>query len=495
MTHDDTSSLEIYDEVPYLDEPFVSTHPQTLSSIATLYGLNPAHPESCRMLELGAASGINLIGMAYAYPNSSFVGIDLSKKQVAKGNTQIQQLGLKNISLIHADIQNLPATLGPFDFIAAHGVLSWVPSEICDNIFKVTENLLSENGIAYLSYNTYPGWKARDVLRDLMLFECKNEQSTKDSVAKARLALNLTTHMIAKNENAFTKQLAEEIGAFQNRPDWYFVHEFIATHNNPFYISDIFKKADVNGLQYLCDTELSMNTLHGIEPHAREILLKLRNNLRLFEQYLDVARCKSFRRSLFCKKPIKIDRQNFTRSLQELYVAGRLTGGQIEDVQTTCFRFTHANGGGLEAIDPVLIKSLQNIAASWPEAVSVSSLIQELNEDDKKILLEALIQGVFANILDLRKTSGPASNKLSEVPKVSALARHQAQSSNLVTTLLHETVELSEVEREILLLLKGDISKEQVIEHCQRKFGSSEVILRKIRDGFKNLIAKALVES
>ena len=278
-------SLEIYDEVLYGDEPFVSTHPQTLASIATLYGLKPAHPEKCRLLELGAAKGNNIMGMAYAYPESNFIGVDLSLRQVSIGNKNINSLGLKNIELIYADILKLDSSLGKFDYIIAHGVLSWVPPVVREKIFEICGALLNPNGICYLSYNTYPGWKARDVFRDIMLFEGKNSQDSETQVTQARLGLDITAKIISDNNSDFANLLKSEIGNFQNRPNWYYVHDFIAENNQPFYIHEIFEMAKKVDLQYLTDTELSSCTLQGLTPNSQEILKKLSNNLLRFEQY------------------------------------------------------------------------------------------------------------------------------------------------------------------------------------------------------------------
>src|SRR5690349_17016000 len=71
-----------YDAVPYSVGAFPQTHPDRLATIATLFGMRPALPQGCRVLELGCASGGNLIPMAWAMPESTFVGVDLSARQI-----------------------------------------------------------------------------------------------------------------------------------------------------------------------------------------------------------------------------------------------------------------------------------------------------------------------------------------------------------------------------------------------------------------------------
>src|SRR5688572_22135916 len=66
-----------YDEVPYINRSFPQTHPDRLATLATLFGVATADIDRARVLELGSASGDNLIPMALALPGSQFLGIDL----------------------------------------------------------------------------------------------------------------------------------------------------------------------------------------------------------------------------------------------------------------------------------------------------------------------------------------------------------------------------------------------------------------------------------
>ena len=74
-----------YDEMPYEGHAYAQTHPSRLAVVATLFGLSPPPVETCRVLELGSAAGGNLIPMAEGLPKATFVGIDLSARQVADG--------------------------------------------------------------------------------------------------------------------------------------------------------------------------------------------------------------------------------------------------------------------------------------------------------------------------------------------------------------------------------------------------------------------------
>src|ERR1700687_6319372 len=147
-----------YDLVPYESRSFVETRPDHLAIIATLFGLEPPAIDRCRVLELGCSHGTNLIPMAAGSPGSSFVGIDLSARQIAEGQKSATARGLTNIQFKHLNILDINESLGRFDYIVCHGVFSWVPPVVQEKIFSICVTQLAPNGIAFVSYNTYPGW-------------------------------------------------------------------------------------------------------------------------------------------------------------------------------------------------------------------------------------------------------------------------------------------------------------------------------------------------
>ena len=59
------------DEVPNENLTFAQTHPDRLATTARLFGLQPPPIATSRVLELGCASGGNLIPMAFNFPPSS----------------------------------------------------------------------------------------------------------------------------------------------------------------------------------------------------------------------------------------------------------------------------------------------------------------------------------------------------------------------------------------------------------------------------------------
>ena len=120
----DDMQQTIYKELGYKSYPFPFTTPAYLEAYGTLVGLKPPTDKMARVLELGATYGGNIISQAAHNPEETFVGIELSKDQVEKGNKIIGDSKLDNVSLVQGDILNFDESMGTFDYIVAHGFYS-----------------------------------------------------------------------------------------------------------------------------------------------------------------------------------------------------------------------------------------------------------------------------------------------------------------------------------------------------------------------------------
>ena len=76
------SESTYYDTLPYDSYSFPYSHPARLAAVARLFGLTPPENKKFRVLELGSASGGNLIPLAMFYPEVEVIGVDYSEVQV-----------------------------------------------------------------------------------------------------------------------------------------------------------------------------------------------------------------------------------------------------------------------------------------------------------------------------------------------------------------------------------------------------------------------------
>ena len=61
-------------------------------------------------------------------------GIDFSTTQINAGRQVIATLQLDNINLWQQNLLDLAPDFGRFDYIIAHGVYSWVPAPVRDQL-------------------------------------------------------------------------------------------------------------------------------------------------------------------------------------------------------------------------------------------------------------------------------------------------------------------------------------------------------------------------
>lgn len=157
-----------YDEAPYGSLVHPASAPDHLAAVAHLFGIDPPPVVTARVLEIGCAAGANLLPFAAAHPCASVVGIDLSGVQIAAGRRAARRMGLTNVTLMHGDIAEIDVNaLGQFDFVICHRVYSWVPEHVREAILSAIRASLTPDGVAYVSYNVYPGWQSREVLPDV----------------------------------------------------------------------------------------------------------------------------------------------------------------------------------------------------------------------------------------------------------------------------------------------------------------------------------------
>ena len=303
----DDMQQTIYKELGYKSYPFPFTTPAYLEAYGTLVGLNTPPAKTARVLELGATYGGNIISQAVHNPEATFVGIELSQDQVEKGNKIISDAKLDNVSLIQGDIMNFDETLGTFDYIIAHGFYSWISDEMKDKLLDIISNHLADNGIAYVSYNTYPGWHTMEEVRQLMLFANRDhdELTHKEKVLRGKTVGSLVGSQILNYDN-LKERNSKFLGALRSvmqKDDYYVGHDNLEPHNDPCYFYQFNDHLKAHNLTYVCDADLTLSMVRTYDNSIADKLEKLAPNSQADqEQYLDFMLDTTFRKSIICKE-------------------------------------------------------------------------------------------------------------------------------------------------------------------------------------------------
>ena len=394
----------IYSELGYKSMPFPYTTPATLEAYAALVGISAPNPKTARVLELGATYGGNIISQALFNPDATFVGIELSQEQVEKGNEVIANAGLTNVSLIQSDIASIGSEIGTFDYIIAHGVYSWVDDGVKEALLRLINEHLAEDGIAYISYNTYPGWHTMDEVRQLMMFSNrdKTQFNHKEKVLHGKTIGSIVGSQILKYDN-LKERNSKFLGALRSvmqKDEYYVGHDHLEPNNDPVYFYQFNDHLGAHNLAYLCDADLTLSMVRSFDVDIADTLDKLALNDHVAqEQYLDFILDTTFRKSIICKAkhaesvtydmgnpelvnsvPMRTIINNFTYTI--LFNEEALSMFENDIVRDT-FQSIIKDGGQFNMLEALAIVKAANDAAKGDDAsleVAVNALYVAMAE-------------------------------------------------------------------------------------------------------------------
>ncbi|MCL4402684.1 MAG: class I SAM-dependent methyltransferase, partial [Acidobacteria bacterium] len=349
--------MTAYDSVRYPTYAKPQTHPGRLATMAILFGMEPAPVQRCRVLELGCGTGDNLIPMAFGMPESRFVGVDLAEGPIADGCRRIRELGLANIRLEAMDLMEVGPEFGEFDYIIAHGVFSWVPVPAREKILAICRTNLAPNGVAYVSYNAYPGCYARRTLWELLRYHTGGIADPSGRVEQARALAGL----IAREQPE--TPLGIECATLLEREPGATYHDDLAEINEPFYFLDFVDQARRHGLQYLSEAVYT-SMQDGVLPAGiRNTLQPLQADPLRREQYLDYVKLRRFRQTLLCREELKLDREIKAERVWTLYASSQARPVPLAD---NVVEFKGEKGATAKTSHPLAKAALSYLGRTWP---------------------------------------------------------------------------------------------------------------------------------
>jgi methyltransferase-like protein/ubiquinone/menaquinone biosynthesis C-methylase UbiE len=472
-------SATSYDDVPYAGQAFAQTHPDRLATLGRLFGLATPPIEACRVLELGCADGGNLVPMAHALPGSEFVGVDLSARQAAQGRQRVQALGLRNVRIEHASILDVDERWGRFDYLICHGVFSWVERDVQDRILQIAAQQLSPQGVAYVSYNTYPGWHMRESVRHMMRYHAMPFQEPQERIAQARALLDFLVGAVPQEGSAYGQMLGGELDLLRRCADWYLYHEHLEPTNAPLYFHQFAERAAGVGLQYLAEADFAAMLTARFPPPVAQTLERISADIVHLEQYMDFVRNRHFRQTLLCRAGHGLRRALSPASLQGLLLAsparrdgagdaGPAGAAGSEDLRPgVAATFRRPGYGQATTAHPASKAALALLGEHWPRGLPLPDLLRAARQraapfllaaqqaEDERVVVQDLFQCVLSGLVDLRSWQPPCVPCAGERPRASAWAVAQNAEQAAVTGLQHEVVSLAPFSRALLPLLDG----------------------------------------
>lgn len=477
-----------YDDLAYPGYVYPRTHPGQLEVLGRLFGLEPAAAPSCRVLELGCGDGVNALAIAQTLPGARVVGVDRVASAIERGRAQRGTAGLENVELVVGDLSDpaLSQRLGVFDYVIAHGVYSWVPPQVRAALLSLIAAVLAPRGIAYVSYNAYPGSYLRDMARDVLEFHLRGVSGATERLRRAH---DLMRAIVAiESPSPYARVLREQLERMLGASDALLYHDELAEISTPFYFHEFMDHAGRCGLQFLSEAELSDSQIRDVPEAVGALMAGLPPDVVVREQYLDFFRNRMFRQTLLVHEGPTISRRIDATVLGRLWVSSA--------ARRTETGFAIEQGGSVETTDPLVLAALTELCEVYPAALEFSELARraarrcggeasvQVNEHLQRLLLEMYL----VHVVGLQSTPSPAAPEPGPTPTASPLARAQcADGLPVISTLLPSNHALGDpVARRLVELADGSRSTAELARELA--LDGAEVTARLARLGSEGLL-------
>ena len=485
--------------VSYESHAIPQSAPGHLAAIAHVFGLDTPATSSARVLEFGCGSGANVIPFAACHPNARVVGIDSSQVQLDQGLERVRELGLTNVELRRGDVTSVePSDLGRFDFIICHAVFSRMPEPGQEAMLSAVRRLLTPDGVAYVSYHVYPGWKAQEIVRDAMLLRGGERATAGERLSYAQGMLDFLAE-VSPADGVMAKALADFGAIRAGSPGDAVMHEYLQAFHAPCYFLEFGKRCEPHSLSYLADAcPQTMFPVNYGANVAEPLLRECGHSQMLVEQYLDFFVNRTFRQSLLvhCERAPQIRYQlhrsrfralHFAAWLPPLAEATRLDASDQEYGRPEANLFT---------ADPGVKAALDALTARWPWTLSRPELLYGMHSrlaaagvepsvdqnDRVDELLEALImRGMASYRLEpvVAKPMGHPWRFDEPLRRIAELV--QWAELPLVFNRWHEEVLLPPIDRHLLPLLDGTRDRDALADELMTLLRDD--VIRFERDG------------
>lgn len=274
--------------------------PPRLRVVAALNGFPPPPATDFDYCELGFGHGDTLVALAAANPRARFVGVDFIEEHVAFARDLAGKGEVENLQVHQLDFSELHQhDLGPFDFVVAHGVLSWVGPEKRAAVLAFASSRLKPGGLLYVSYNAMPGWAAIEPLRQLL----QSGVAADGTLERARQGLSLAKRMASANAEYFQQNPPARamLDTLEKLGLSYLVHEYLHAHWAPMYFAQVARELAAVDLHFAGVQPLFLNFRDLAVPASTLPLFEGVDDRGAFESLKDFALNEYFRRDVYVK--------------------------------------------------------------------------------------------------------------------------------------------------------------------------------------------------
>lgn len=252
--------------------------------------------------ELGCGNGLSLNVFAAAHPQATFFGADFNPSHVANGRRTAEQGGIKNAHFLEKSFADLAheKEIPPLDFIALHGIWSWVSAENRQHILAFLRDRLRPGGLVYVSYNALPGWSEMVTVRRMLLDVAARTQG--DLPTKIKTAVQwLQKFWDTQNKDAASRSYRNRVERILKSDVAYLAHEYFNKDWTLFFFQDVVQEMRAAGLSWLGTATLEHTEPSFYLSRPRLALVREVSDPVDREQMRDFLSNGSFRRDIFVK--------------------------------------------------------------------------------------------------------------------------------------------------------------------------------------------------
>jgi len=362
----------IYDEVSYQGVVVPNSFPGHLA-LCSLWRRGPCSvTKKFSVTELGCGDGSNLLPLAFYSRASTFIGVDNSVAAIHCAEVGARYLGLDNIQFIQEDVRTLDHSgCKSSDYIIAHGLYSWVSEEARAAIWSFCRNNLAPSGLAYISYNAQPGWSMRKLVRETLLrARLVREVAVGYRAARAVEVAAQLLEDLPSRDYAFGALLAEELVRVKNGNLGYVFHEYLADHNEGFWLQDFVAHAQQHGLDYVTDAQDCR--WEGQIPQTLRSLLSERDLNPIEQEEMGDLMChRYFRASILCRSGALLQSTSHRDILETAFIATSLCADSdpFDLTEGVVETFSREHGPGITLDVSITKAAIVLIAHQWPQGM------------------------------------------------------------------------------------------------------------------------------
>jgi SAM-dependent methyltransferase len=231
-------------------------------------GIKP--PTIRNACELGFGQGLSIAIHSATQPHVQWWGTDFNPSQAAFAQEMVAQAGTSAKLYDQAFAEFCTRDdLPEFEFIALHGIWTWISDENRAVVVDFVRRKLAVGGILYISYNTLPGWAAAAPLRHLMK-QHGDVMGSPSALVTQRIdgALDFMEQLFGV-EPAYARNNAlavERFKGLKTQDRNYMAHEYMNRDWRPMYFAELAEWLEPAKLTYatsanLLDQQDSVNML------------------------------------------------------------------------------------------------------------------------------------------------------------------------------------------------------------------------------------------